>query len=99
MRLSALLEFSAGRKRELGIEHTPREIAQQPETWQSTLALCKRLQPELAGVFEEAGRAAGAAGGGGDLGFCWAVRRAVAGTVLAEACARSREHGAANRHG
>jgi tagatose-6-phosphate ketose/aldose isomerase len=45
--LSALLEFSAGRKRELGIEHTPREIAQQPKTWQSTLALYKRLQPEL----------------------------------------------------
>ncbi len=45
--LSVLLEFSAGRKRELGIEHTPREIAQQPKTWHSTLALCKRLQPEL----------------------------------------------------
>ncbi len=45
--LSALLEFSAGRKRELGVEHTPREIAQQPGSWLGTLALCKRLQPEL----------------------------------------------------
>jgi tagatose-6-phosphate ketose/aldose isomerase len=55
--LSALLEFSAARKRELGIEHTPREIAQQPKTWQSTLALCKRLQPELqAFLRKQAGR-------------------------------------------
>jgi tagatose-6-phosphate ketose/aldose isomerase len=45
--LIALLEFSSARKRELGIEHTPREIAQQPKTWYSTLALCKRLQAEL----------------------------------------------------
>jgi tagatose-6-phosphate ketose/aldose isomerase len=45
--LIALLEFSAARKRELGIEHTPMEIAQQPKTWYSTLGLCKRLQPEL----------------------------------------------------
>lgn len=45
--LIALLEFSAGRKRELGIEHTPREIAQQPGSWLGTLALCKRLQPQL----------------------------------------------------
>ena len=45
--LIALLGFSSGRKRELGIEHTPREIAQQPGSWLGTLALCKRLQPEL----------------------------------------------------
>ncbi len=45
--LGALLGFSAGRKRELGIEHTPREIAQQPESWLGTVALCKQLQPEL----------------------------------------------------
>lgn len=50
--LSALLEFSAGGKRELGIEHTPREIAQQPGSWLGTLALCKRLQPELLGFLK-----------------------------------------------
>jgi tagatose-6-phosphate ketose/aldose isomerase len=45
--LTALLELSAGRKRELGVEHTPREIAQQPGSWLGTLALCKRLHLEL----------------------------------------------------
>jgi tagatose-6-phosphate ketose/aldose isomerase len=45
--LIALLELPKERKRELGVEHTAVEIAQQPETWPGTLALCRRQQLEL----------------------------------------------------
>jgi tagatose-6-phosphate ketose/aldose isomerase len=46
-RLSALLGMPEGRKRELGVEHTAAEIAQQPKTWPGTLALCRERQAEL----------------------------------------------------
>jgi tagatose-6-phosphate ketose/aldose isomerase len=45
--LSALLGFSEERKRELGVEHTAAEIAQQPKTWIGTLAVCRRQRVEL----------------------------------------------------
>lgn len=45
--LSALLGLPEERKRELGVEHTAAEIAQQPKTWLGTLALCRRQRPEL----------------------------------------------------
>jgi tagatose-6-phosphate ketose/aldose isomerase len=45
--LSALLGLSEERKRELGVEHTAAEIAQQPRTWLGTLALCRRERAEL----------------------------------------------------
>ena len=46
--LSALVNLPDGQRRELGVEYTAAEIAQQPETWLGTLALCRRIQPELA---------------------------------------------------
>jgi tagatose-6-phosphate ketose/aldose isomerase len=46
-RLTALLGLPEGRKRELGVEHTAAEIAQQPKTWPGTLALCRERQAEL----------------------------------------------------
>jgi tagatose-6-phosphate ketose/aldose isomerase len=46
-RLTALLGLPEGRKRELGVEHTAAEIAQQPKTWSGTLALCRERQAEL----------------------------------------------------
>jgi tagatose-6-phosphate ketose/aldose isomerase len=45
--LSALLGLPEGQKRELGVEHTAAEIAQQPKTWLGTLALCARQRTEL----------------------------------------------------
>jgi tagatose-6-phosphate ketose/aldose isomerase len=45
--LIALLELPEERKRELGVEHTAAEIAQQPKTWPGTLALCQQQQVEL----------------------------------------------------
>lgn len=45
--LIALLELPEERKRELGVEHTAAEIAQQPKTWPGTLALCRQQQVEL----------------------------------------------------
>jgi tagatose-6-phosphate ketose/aldose isomerase len=47
--LIALLELPGERKRELGVEHTAAEIAQQPKTWPGTLALFRQQQVELRG--------------------------------------------------
>ncbi len=49
----------------LGAEHTAREIAQQPETWAGTLALCRGRQAELrAFVARQVGRPVLLAGAG-----------------------------------
>jgi tagatose-6-phosphate ketose/aldose isomerase len=45
--LTALLGLPEVRKRELGVEYTAAEIAQQPETWLGTLALCQQQRGEL----------------------------------------------------
>lgn len=45
--LSALLGLPEQRKSDLGVEHTAAEIAQQPETWLGTLALCSRQRSKL----------------------------------------------------
>ena len=45
--LSALLGLPEGQQRELGVEHTAAEIAQQPKTWLATLALCERQRAAL----------------------------------------------------
>jgi tagatose-6-phosphate ketose/aldose isomerase len=42
--LTALLGMSEERKRELGLEHTVAEIAQQPRTWARTLELCRQAE-------------------------------------------------------
>jgi tagatose-6-phosphate ketose/aldose isomerase len=47
--LISLLELSEEWKRELGVEHTAGEIAQQPKTWPGTLALCRGQEVELRG--------------------------------------------------
>lgn len=63
--LTALLRSSQERKRELGVEHTAAEIAQQPKTWPGTLALCRRQQAELRGfVAGQSGRPVLLAGAG-----------------------------------
>jgi tagatose-6-phosphate ketose/aldose isomerase len=46
-RLSALLGMPEVRKRELGVEHTAAEIAQQPKSWLGTLALCREQRAKL----------------------------------------------------
>ena len=38
-----------------GLLHTPKEIAQQPETWQTTFAIFEREQERLRGLLESAG--------------------------------------------
>ena len=45
--LTALLNLPAAKKNEDGIEYTPREIAQQPETWLRTCALVRRREGEI----------------------------------------------------
>jgi tagatose-6-phosphate ketose/aldose isomerase len=45
--LSALFGLPEGQKRELGVEHTAAEIAQQPKTWLGTLVLCGRQRTKL----------------------------------------------------
>jgi tagatose-6-phosphate ketose/aldose isomerase len=45
--LSALLNLPAANKVEEGIEYTPREIAQQPETWLRTYALVREREGEI----------------------------------------------------
>ncbi len=45
--LSSLLNLSDEEKAARGLQHTPREIAQQPATWLQTAALFQALQPEL----------------------------------------------------
>lgn len=63
--LSALVNLPDERKRELGVEYTAGEIAQQPETWQGTLKLIRRLKPELQSLLSSvAGRPVLLAGAG-----------------------------------
>ncbi len=45
--LTALLHLPAAKKVEEGLEHTPREIAQQPETWLRTYALVREREAEI----------------------------------------------------
>lgn len=45
--LSSLLDLSPEEKQERGLEHTPREIHQQPETWKSTYQRALAAAPDL----------------------------------------------------
>ncbi len=45
--LSALLELPPTEQQRLGVEHTAKEIAQQPESWGSTLAACRQHRGQL----------------------------------------------------
>ncbi len=53
--LCKLLELSEQEKVERGLQHTPREIWQQPETWQATYEVCKANQSAIAEVLRQAG--------------------------------------------
>ena len=57
--LRALLELSNSEKIERGIEHTPREIAQQPATWRLTFERCREHRAELRAALDRAGIGSG----------------------------------------
>lgn len=58
--LSALLNLSATEARDRGLEHTPREIAQQPETWHNTFSGLKAQLPAVQQFLKQAGIGAAA---------------------------------------
>lgn len=53
--LLELLNLPASEKLERGLEHTPREIHQQPETWKTTFQRCHALRHEIGGAIRSAG--------------------------------------------
>ncbi|HUA15336.1 MAG TPA: tagatose-6-phosphate ketose isomerase [Verrucomicrobiae bacterium] len=53
--LRTLLDLPQQEKVERGLEHTPREIWQQPATWSTTYACCRDRSTELMHVLREAG--------------------------------------------
>ncbi len=53
--LLALLNTTAAEKAERGLEHTPREIAQQPATWLATFRQIRKRQVEVADFLAGAG--------------------------------------------
>ena len=55
--LSELLNLPASEKKTRGFVHTPAEIAQQPDTWQSTFQLFKRRRAEVGDFLASAGLA------------------------------------------
>lgn len=55
--LAQLLDLSAEQKAERGLLYTPAEIAQQPETWQSTFSIFTKRRAEFAEFLTRAGLA------------------------------------------
>jgi tagatose-6-phosphate ketose/aldose isomerase len=53
--LQTLLELPEHERSERGLQHTPREIWQQPETWSTTYAVCGARRNELNGALVRAG--------------------------------------------
>jgi D-galactosamine 6-phosphate deaminase/isomerase len=53
--LRTLLDLPEPEKIERGLEHTPREIWQQPDTWSKTYERCKERRAELDDVLRRAG--------------------------------------------
>ena len=53
--LQSLLELPEQVKTERGLQHTPREIWQQPETWKTTYQRCQDLRTELSTALSRAG--------------------------------------------
>ncbi len=53
--LSSFVDLSLEEKQARGLQFTPGEIAQQPETWQTTLAIFEEHQDRIAGFLERAG--------------------------------------------
>jgi tagatose-6-phosphate ketose/aldose isomerase len=52
--LQALLDLPEEEKNSRGLEYTPREIQQQPETWKSTFRRCQQRSPELREALDRA---------------------------------------------
>jgi tagatose-6-phosphate ketose/aldose isomerase len=50
-----LLDLPDQEKSERGLEHTPREICQQPDTWSQTYERCRGLRPDLSEVLRGVG--------------------------------------------
>jgi tagatose-6-phosphate ketose/aldose isomerase len=59
--LQTLLEMPAGERVQRGLEHTPREIWQQPDTWATTYAICSAQKNELTDILHRAGIGRGTA--------------------------------------
>ena len=59
--LQTLLEISAQERVDRGLEHTPREIWQQPDTWPTTYAICSERCPQLSDALDRAGIGRGTA--------------------------------------
>ena len=59
--LQTLLEISAQERVDRGLEHTPREIWQQPDTWPTTYAICSERMPQLRDALDRAGIGSGTA--------------------------------------
>lgn len=59
--LQMLLEMPARERVDRGLEHTPREISQQPETWGATYQICSVRNPELSNALRRAGIGRGTA--------------------------------------
>lgn len=53
--LCKLLELPLQEKVERGLEHTPREIWQQPDTWKTTYQVCAAARPQISDVLRRAG--------------------------------------------
>jgi tagatose-6-phosphate ketose/aldose isomerase len=53
--LRALLNLPEQEKIERGLEHTPREIWQQPATWSKTYEVCREHRAAVAGLLRDAG--------------------------------------------
>jgi len=53
--LRTLLDLPDHERSERGLEHTPREIWQQPDTWKTTYQICSDRQSELANAIRRAG--------------------------------------------
>ncbi|HET7891869.1 MAG TPA: SIS domain-containing protein [Candidatus Sulfotelmatobacter sp.] len=53
--LRMLLDLPEQEKSERGLEHTPREIWQQPDTWKKTYERCRNQRSELNHVLRQAG--------------------------------------------
>ena len=53
--LRMLLDLPEQEKNERGLEHTPREIWQQPATWRATYERCQERRPDLVEMLRSAG--------------------------------------------
>ena len=59
--LQMLLEIPERERVERGLEHTPREIWQQPDTWGTTFKICAARKPDLSEALRRAGIGRGSA--------------------------------------